>query len=230
MRDGNHACQNPIFIMLRTTREPTTLPTSEARGRKAIFLDRDGTLNKDTGYLIGFEDFELLPGVETALHIFQDLGYRLFVVSNQSGVARGYFTFEAVEALHRRIADHLAGKGVRIDEMVFCPHHPLGKDARYTMDCDCRKPKPGMLLRLQATHGLDLSRSYMIGDKLSDAETGVNAGARGIWLTGSTADDGADAGTRRLDNAGNIKEFDSLLDFARHLGTSEGLRPQAPAA
>jgi D-glycero-D-manno-heptose 1,7-bisphosphate phosphatase len=189
--------------------------------RKAVFLDRDGTLNKDTGYLIDFGDFELLPGVEDALRIFQDLGYRLFVVSNQSGVARGYFTYDAVEALHQRIREHLGKQGLVLDDMIFCPHHTEGKVAAYTRECDCRKPAPGMLLELQRKHHLDLTRSYMAGDKLSDAETGVNAGATGIWLTGAVAAKAGNQGPARLDNAGNIKEFVSLIDFAENLRNFE---------
>src|SRR5258708_39942635 len=95
--------------------------------RKAVFLDRDGTLNKNTHYLIDFEDFELMPGVATALRLLQDLDYRLFVVSNQSGVARGIFPFEAVEELHGKITRHLAGLGIHLEEIAFCPHHPEGK-------------------------------------------------------------------------------------------------------
>jgi D-glycero-D-manno-heptose 1,7-bisphosphate phosphatase len=185
--------------------------------RKAIFLDRDGTLNKDTGYLIEFEHFELLPGVENALRIFQDLGYRLFVVSNQSGVARGYFTYEAVEKLHSKIAAHLAGKGIILEEMLFCPHHVEGKIPEFTRDCECRKPKPGMLEMLRKKHDLDLKQSYMVGDKPSDAETGVNAGAVGIWLKGAAGARESKEGGRRLDNAENIKEFVSLIDFAENL-------------
>jgi D-glycero-D-manno-heptose 1,7-bisphosphate phosphatase len=185
--------------------------------RKAVFLDRDGTLNKDTSYLIDFEHFELLPGVENALHIFQDLGYRLFVVSNQSGVARGYFTFEQVEALHKRITEYLGSKGIVIEEIAFCPHHVEGKVAEFTLECDCRKPMPGMLLRLQNKYDLDLKQSYMVGDKRSDAETGVKAGATGVWLTGAAGAGDVNQGGLRLDNADNIKEFVSLIDFAENL-------------
>lgn len=198
---------------------------------KAIFLDRDGTLNKDTGYLIDFEQFELLPGVEEALRIFQDLGYRLFVASNQSGVARGYFTYAAVEALHEKIILHLAAKGIRIEEIAFCPHHVDGKVPEFTRDCDCRKPKPGMLLRLGKKHDLDLKRSYMVGDKSSDAETGISAGASGIWLKEGARRGDAKQGAGRLDNAKNIKEFVSLIDFAENLrgnerGPAGGREPQ----
>ncbi|HKP95515.1 MAG TPA: HAD family hydrolase [Fibrobacteria bacterium] len=182
--------------------------------RKAVFLDRDGTLNKNTHYLIDFEDFELLPGVEKALRLLQELDYRLFVVSNQSGVARGFFPFEAVEALHAKIASHLAGLGIRLEELVFCPHHPEGKVERYAKDCDCRKPKPGMLRYLAAKYDIDMAGSIMVGDSESDAMAGVNAGAAGVWLK---PESGVIPLTGQVDNRENIKEFVSLLDFAESL-------------
>lgn len=182
--------------------------------RKAIFLDRDGTLNRNTHYLIDFEDFELLPGVESALRIFQELGYRLFVVSNQSGVARGYFGYEAVEALHLKISAHFATLGITIEEFAFCPHHPDGSVAAYAKTCDCRKPMPGMLLSLAAKHGVDLAQSIMVGDRDFDAQTGLNAGAGGVWLR---AEMESGTGFPQVDNPLKIKEFASLLDFAESL-------------
>lgn len=182
--------------------------------RKAIFLDRDGTINRNTHYLIDFGDFELLPGVETALRIFQELDYRLFVVSNQSGVARGYFSYEAVEDLHRKIGAHLASLGITIDGFAFCPHHPEGTVAAYAKVCDCRKPSPGMLRTLAAKHGVDLAQSIMVGDHDFDAQAGLNAGARGVWLRAGTVSGNA---LRQVDNPPKIKEFASLLDFAESL-------------
>jgi D-glycero-D-manno-heptose 1,7-bisphosphate phosphatase len=177
-------------------------------------LDRDGTLNKNTHYLIDFEDFELLPGVETALRLLQEMDYRLFVVSNQSGVARGYFPFEAVEALHRRIEAHMAGLGIRLEELVFCPHHPEGKVERFAVVCECRKPKPGMLHYLAAKYDIDISESIMVGDNEFDAMAGVNAGAKGVWLRPEPRPKPLPG---QVDNPANIKEFVSLLDFAESL-------------
>jgi D-glycero-D-manno-heptose 1,7-bisphosphate phosphatase len=179
-----------------------------------VFLDRDGTLNRNTHFLIDFAEFELLPGVEEALRILGRLGYRLFVASNQSGVARGYFTYAAVSDLNRRIADHLGGLGISVEAFAFCPHHPEGRVAEYARACDCRKPAPGMLRSLAAEYGLDLGRSYMVGDNESDALAGINAGAQGVWLR---PDAGASTAAGRLDNPRKIKEFASLLDFARNL-------------
>lgn len=186
---------------------------------KAIFLDRDGTLNRDLEYMHKFEDFELIPGVLEALRTFQDLGYRLFVVSNQSGVARKLFTYADVEKLQAQSDALFRSKGIHFDEMVFCPHHPSGIDPDYARDCDCRKPKPGMILDLAKRHGIDPGKSYMVGDKRIDAEAGVAAGVVGVWLRipgGRYEEPG------RVDKAENIKEFLSLLDFAVYLREFDG--------
>jgi D-glycero-D-manno-heptose 1,7-bisphosphate phosphatase len=174
----------------------------------AVILDRDGTLHRDTGYLIRFEDFEPLEGVDEALNILKDLGFRLFVATNQSGVARGMFTLDAVNALNAKIRSHFLEKGVNLEDMAVCPHHPQGTVAPYARDCDCRKPKPGLLLDLAKRHGLDLSRSYMVGDHVRDAEAGVAAGAMGVRI-------GNQNRLERLDSGGRLKEFESLLAFAR---------------
>jgi D-glycero-D-manno-heptose 1,7-bisphosphate phosphatase len=171
-------------------------------------------VNRNTRYLIDFADFELVPGVEEALRIPQSLGYRLFGVSNQSGVARGYFTYAAVEDLNRKIIAELDAHGIRLEEIAFCPHHPEGNVTEYAKACECRKPAPGMLRDLARKHGIDLSRSFMVGDNESDALAGMNAGAQGIWLRPNTA---RPQGAGEVDNPRKIKEFPSLLDFARNL-------------
>ena len=188
------------------------LPSSSMveTSRKAVFLDRDGTLNRDTSYLIRFEDFELIPGVEAALLLLQELGYRLFVVTNQSGVARRYFSLEAMESLHRSITEFFAAKGIRLEEIVACPHHVEGADPRFTMDCECRKPKPGMIKYLEHKYQLDLAASFTVGDKLSDAQAGLNAGTTGVLIRAAT-------GLNWLPIPENIREFHSLLDFAQSL-------------
>lgn len=186
----------------------------QAKGRKAVFLDRDGTVNRNTHYLIDFADFELLPGVEAALRILQDLGYLLLGASNQSGVARGLFTYPAVEELNRKIIADLASRGIRIEEIAFCPHHPEGTVTPYAKACECRKPSPGMLRDLARKYDVDMARSYMVGDSESDALAGLNAGARGVWIRPEAARSPAGS---QVDNPGKIKEFASLLDFAGYL-------------
>lgn len=193
---------------------------------RAIFLDRDGTLNRDIEYLASFEEFEVLPGVIPSLQIFQQLGYRLFVVSNQSGVARKYFSYQDVEDFHRRMDGFFRARGIVFQDMIFCPHHTQGSDPRFTLDCDCRKPKPGMILALASRHGIDLASSYMVGDKKIDAEAGANAGATGVWLR---IPGGRYSESGRVDKPENIKEFLSLLDFAENLREFDGRngRPSA---
>jgi D-glycero-D-manno-heptose 1,7-bisphosphate phosphatase len=174
----------------------------------AIILDRDGTLCRDVVYMSRFEDFEPLPGVDAALRLLQDEGFRLFVATNQSGVARGMFTLETVERLNAKIRDYFLEKGVNLEDFAVCPHHPEGSVPEYTGDCDCRKPKPGMLLDLARKHDLDLSRSYMVGDMPRDVQAGLAAGAQGVLIPAKDGDFG-------LDNNARLKDFKTLLDFAR---------------
>ena len=174
----------------------------------AIILDRDGTLCRDVVYMSRFEDFEPLPGVDAALRLLQDAGYRLFVATNQSGVARGLFSLETVEKLNAQFRDYFLEKGVNIEDFAVCPHHPEGTVPEFTQDCPCRKPKPGMLLDLARKHNLDLSRSFMVGDMPRDVQAGLAAGTEGVLIP-------AKDGGYSLDNNARLKEFKSLLDFAR---------------
>ncbi len=186
-----------------------TLPPtpSPAAGSPAIFLDRDGTLHHDAVYMVNFEDFVPIPGVEEALRKLQGAGYRLFGVTNQSGVARGMFTLEQVRALNERIRDYFRAHGAEIEEFAVCPHHPEGTVAEYSRECDCRKPKPGMLLDLARRHGLDLSRSWMVGDAPRDVQAGLAAGCRAALVPPLE-------NRHDLDISGRFKEFKALLEFA----------------
>jgi D-glycero-D-manno-heptose 1,7-bisphosphate phosphatase len=143
----------------------------------AVFLDRDGTLNRETGYLHDWADWLWLPGAPQALARLHGRGYRLVVVSNQSGLARGLYGKEAVDALHRRVNEDLAGFGAAIEAFYYCPHHP-----EFSGGCSCRKPKPGLLLRAADDLGLDCRESWMIGDKMSDILAGRAAGCRSILI------------------------------------------------
>ncbi len=145
---------------------------------RAIFLDRDGTINVEKDYLIAPADLVLLPGVGEALRRGQEAGFLLIVVTNQSGVARGYFSASAVEELHDHLQRELFSFGVRIDAFYLCPHHPEHGDG----PCNCRKGEPGMLLQAAQEHHIDLAASWMIGDKSSDVEAGLNAGCRSILV------------------------------------------------
>lgn len=175
---------------------------------KAAFLDRDGVINVDNGYVYRWEDFEFLPGVIEALRLLQGLGYRLVIVTNQSGVARGYHSVADVEKLGERLAAHLSSEGVGIAGIYYCPHLPSGQVAEFARECDCRKPMPGMITLASRELGLDLSRSVLIGDKLTDIEAANRAGVARAFLIADRADSNPEgvAGT-----------FTDLLECARFL-------------
>lgn len=146
-----------------------------ASGRQstpAVFLDRDGTLIVDVDFLNSIERLELIPGAAEAVRIFNRLGKKVIVVSNQSGIARGYFNEEQVEEIHRAMRRLFAAEGARIDAIYYCPHHPDFGEPQYRRNCNCRKPEPGLFLQAAAEHQIDLEKSYMIGDKYSDVEAG----------------------------------------------------------
>ena len=152
---------------------------------KAVFLDRDGTINVEKDYLHKIEDFEFIPGAPQAIKNLKDAGFLVIVVSNQSGIGRGYFDDKAVETLHAHIQNELATYGTAIDAFYFCPHHPEKGAGDYKIECDCRKGAPGMLLQAALEHDIDLQYSFMVGDKLADVEAGERAGCQSILvLTG----------------------------------------------
>jgi D-glycero-D-manno-heptose 1,7-bisphosphate phosphatase len=151
---------------------------TQSASNRAVFLDRDGTIMEDSNYVGDVERVLVIPGAAAALHQLQEAGYKLFIITNQSGVGRGYFSREAVELIHARLDDYFGGSGVRFDRYYVCPHHPED-------NCDCRKPKPKFLLDAGREYGLDLSRCFMVGDRASDIQAGVNAGVPTILvLTG----------------------------------------------
>ncbi len=150
--------------------------------QRAVFLDRDGTLNVEKDYLYRVEDFEFIPGVPEALKKLQEAGFLLVVVTNQSGVARGFYTLEDVEILHRHMRAELDKYGVTLDGIYVCPHHPEKGQPPFNIDCDCRKGKPGMLLQAAQELDIDLSQSFMVGDKLADIEAGTAAGCSSILV------------------------------------------------
>ncbi|HOD29701.1 MAG TPA: HAD family hydrolase [Syntrophales bacterium] len=151
-------------------------------GHAAIFLDRDGTINEEVGYLDRIEKLRLIPGAAEAIRLLNAAGFRVAVVTNQSGVARGLFTEAFVVEVHRTLAELLGREGARIDRFDYCPHHPTEGTARYRRACPCRKPEPGMLLKAAAALAIDLGRSYVVGDTPRDLETARRVGARGILV------------------------------------------------
>jgi D-glycero-D-manno-heptose 1,7-bisphosphate phosphatase len=147
-----------------------------AHPRPAVFLDRDGTLNHDAGYVHRIADFRWLPGAVNAVRALNGRGYYVFVVTNQSGVARGLYDEAAICDLHEWMTGELRFAGARIDDFRYCPHHPEGSIAAYRTACACRKPAPGMLLDLMKTWPVLRDGSIMVGDRDSDAAAGKAAG------------------------------------------------------
>jgi D-glycero-D-manno-heptose 1,7-bisphosphate phosphatase len=141
-----------------------------------VFLDRDGTLNHDIGYVHRVADFRWFPGAMNAIRRLNDSGYYVFIVTNQSGVARGIYDEAAIHDLHRWMSEELRAAGAHIDDIRYCPHHPQGSIAAYRTVCSCRKPAPGMLLDLMSVWPVIREASIMIGDQESDAAAGTAAG------------------------------------------------------
>lgn len=149
--------------------------------KRAVFIDRDGTINVEKEYLYRAEEFEFIPGAAAAIRLLNEAGFLVVVVTNQSGVARGYYTEEDVHLLHRHISSLLDQAGSRVDAWYYCPHHPDGRGS-YALPCRCRKPHPGMLREAALRFDIDLESSIMIGDKLIDIEAGRAAGCRTILV------------------------------------------------
>lgn len=143
---------------------------------KAVFLDRDGVINIDHGYVSSPEQFEFVGGVFEACQQFQAHGYKLVVVTNQSGIARGYYTAAQFEVLTQWMCQQFAAHGVHITAVYHCPHHSSTGLAPYVQDCNCRKPAPGMLLQAIAEHSIDPAQSIMVGDKVADMQAAAAAG------------------------------------------------------
>lgn len=149
---------------------------------KAVFLDKDGTLIHDVPYNVDPEKIRLMPGVIKGLKLLRDNGYQLIGVSNQSGIARGYFEEEDVQEVFSQLQLHLHENGVPLDHMYYCPHLLQGSVKQYAVDCHCRKPKAGMLIDAAGEYNISLSHSWMIGDILHDIQAGKNAGCKTIMV------------------------------------------------
>ena len=187
---------------------PPLAPASHVR-QKAVFLDRDGTLIVDKPYNANPNEIEFLPGTVEGLAALRDAGYLLIVVTNQSGIARGYFDERALQAMHRRLSELLIPAGITIAAYYYCPHHVDGKVPTLARFCGCRKPSPGMILRAASDWSIDLHDSWLIGDSLSDAEAASAAGCNAILVGGGH-------------HGSNYPRVDTVADAARRIIASDG--------
>jgi D-glycero-D-manno-heptose 1,7-bisphosphate phosphatase len=150
--------------------------------KPAIFMDRDGTLSYEVGYVNHLSRFRLLPWTVEAIRLINRSGFLAVVVTNQAGVARGYFPESLVHEVHASLRASLGAGGAHLDGIYFCPHHPSVGEPPYRQDCDCRKPRPGMVRRATAEHQIDLARSWVVGDRMGDLALAWKVGARGALV------------------------------------------------
>lgn len=181
--------------------------------RPAVFLDRDGTVNVEVHYLSQPEQLELLPTIAEAIGRLNVMGIAVVVVTNQAGIARGYFPEHRLQVIHDRLRQMLATSGARIDGIYYCPHHPTSGLGSYKVDCDCRKPKAGMLNQAARDLRIDLSRSLMIGDRETDLQAGKNAGCQtALVLTGYGPETSATINMNSVDGIGVFETVGSAVE------------------
>ena len=149
---------------------------------RAVFLDRDGTIVEEAGYLDRLERMVFFPYTVDAIRLLNKAGFAVIVVTNQAGIARGLLKESFVAEAHRHISERLAAGGARVDAYYYCPHHPKGVIEQLALQCDCRKPQPGMLRHAAGDHHVDLSRSFVVGDRWHDVELAQKVGATGILV------------------------------------------------
>ena len=190
--------------------------------KKAIFIDRDGTLIQEVSYLRMLEDIRFTPRAAEALRTFQNLGYLNIVITNQSAVARGLLSPKTVNKIHQKLKAMAKDEEAVIHDVFYCPHLPEGRVAEFATDCDCRKPRIGLLERAAKKHKIDLHQSLLIGDKLIDMELGKNAGVRTILvLTGF----GSQTKEQWQDP---VESFANLFEFSKKLISEQQVIPQTP--
>ena len=180
---------------------------------KAVFLDRDGTINVEKNYLYKIEDFEFLPGVIEGLKLLQDAGYLLIIITNQSGIARGYYTEEDFNRLNNWMLNQLAEYGINITKVYYCPHLPDATVKEYRIDCECRKPKLGMYYQAIRDYDIDLGQSYAIGDKIRDCAICETTECKG-YLIGKNEKNEVICSVRQGANK-NVRYESSLLECAK---------------
>jgi D-glycero-D-manno-heptose 1,7-bisphosphate phosphatase len=150
--------------------------------RRAVFIDRDGTISEEVGYINHPSRFSLFPFTVAAIKHLNENGWLAIVITNQAGVARGYFSEEMIQTVHEQMARDLEAAGARLDAIYYCAHHPSVGESPYRLDCDCRKPKPGLISRAAAEFEINLPESWMVGDRYSDIELARNAGVKSAFV------------------------------------------------
>jgi D-glycero-D-manno-heptose 1,7-bisphosphate phosphatase len=150
--------------------------------RRAVFMDRDGTISEEVGYINHPSRYRVFPFAAEAVRLLNEAGWLAILVTNQAGVARGYFTEDLIAAVHDVLKLELEHDGARLDAIYYCAHHPSVGELPYRFDCDCRKPKPGLIIRAAADFDIDLAQSWMIGDRYSDIELARNAGVHAAFV------------------------------------------------
>ena len=183
--------------------------------QKAVFLDRDGTVNVFNGFIAKPENLKIIDGAAEAIKKINSFGYLAIIITNQAVIARGEVDFETLESVHMKMETDLGKYGAYIDDLFFCPHHPdkgfVGERLEYKIDCDCRKPKPGMIFKAAEKYNIDLSLSYMVGDSYRDIQAGINAGCQPVFITGGEED------ISEFVLEKNIKTFSSINEFVNFL-------------
>lgn len=215
-RWGGKSLAIPFVNGFSTTSLVTRIRETQAPLRKAAFLDRDGVINKDKGYVYLWNDFEFLDGALEGMLELQSAGYALVIITNQSGLARGYYTNEAYEALCLELRQHLENQGIKLAGIYHCPHHPNGKVKSLTIDCNCRKPKRGLIDQAVNLLGLDINESLLIGDKETDIQAGRAADLKRTYLIK------ANSNIRTTKTLIANGEFSSLLECAKHIAKEDG--------
>lgn len=182
-----------------------------SKRQKAVFIDRDGTINEVNGFVTKPEDLVLIEGAAEAIRSINQSGYLAIVITNQPVIARGEVSFEELELIHNKLETDLGKSGAFLEDIFFCPHHPdkgfPGEQVEYKIDCTCRKPKPGMILQAAAKYNIDLSQSYMVGDSWRDVGAGIAAGCTPVWLTDNYTGKTENVDGREVLRFSNLKEF-----------------------
>jgi len=150
--------------------------------RRAVFFDRDGTINEEVGYLSRLEDLKIFDNAAEAIRKIKGQGFLAIIITNQSGVARGFFDEQFIVTVHEKINEYLEERGTRLDALYYCPHHPKFGNEKYRKACPCRKPEPGLLLKAAEDFNIDLQKSYVVGDMPRDMDIARRVGAKGVMV------------------------------------------------